>query len=700
MRIRTKHRWIVYLCLLAAGLACGPRCLAEEPETCRLSLPAEEAFQQGQGAWGVRLHDGGAIGLYDRVLVEDDGPGIGADAPWMKTNRAPTTEIAGDTRIKKVLHVAHHQAKEARLCAPAGVAIEINGRPLDVSPGEPFPQVPLSLLKDGDNEVVLSCRDGARRSIKYATPEDILRNAPQRKDRPRRSFTSRDGGKTWAPLKGEYLVRLHLVQYVPQGHFVSPVIDLGQDPPKPVAAGERPLVAPASIQSASLRADAATPDGTRVELAFRSGRSPVYEAALWTDWQPASAAVPPGHRYLQWRAVLASRDPLRTPLLRSVAVEAKVHRQPIPAWAAALKTVAFHNERIRYTSMPFEYEDPLHPRMVALRRKYKLDAVVSGSASETEQLVKLRDWVSRQWKYQPPAVHYPAWDADEILRRKYGFCVQYAVVLMQTAISLGHQARFVFGDNPGGSYEGGHEVCEIWSNEHRKWIFMDGTVSLHYMDPKTKAPMSMLEVHDLLVKTYYQGRPATLANRPPQRQLSDAIAICFGSSMAPGALPAGSEAGVEARVEGGRYSLPTRWLLLGYLPRNNFYAHAYPQPITQGCSWDWSEYWWWEDAATPKQWLYHRFTSRRNDLDWSINQVCFAASVTGRPGALAIVMGTFTPYFESFLVKLDRQGWKASSRDFIWALHPGCNRLEMRVRNNAGILGPVSFLEVKKEDHP
>ncbi len=101
-----------------------------------------------------------------------------------------------------------------------------------------------------------------------------------------------------------------------------------------------------------------------------------------------SAAVPPGHRYLQWKAVLASRNPLRTPLLRSVAVEAKVRRQPAPAWAGTLKTVAFHNERIRYTSMPFEYEDPLHPRMAALRRKYKLDAVVSGAASETEQFVQ------------------------------------------------------------------------------------------------------------------------------------------------------------------------------------------------------------------------------------------------------------------------------------------------------------------------
>jgi hypothetical protein len=694
MRIKPKHRWIVHVCLLVTGLACRLPCLADEPTACRLSLPAAEAFQQGQGARDVRLHDGGAIGLYDRVLVEDDGPGIGADAPWMKTDRAPTTEIAGSTRVKKVLHVASRQAKQAWLYAPIGVAIEINGRPLEISPGTPFPQVPVSLLRDGDNEVVLFCPKGSRKSIKYARPEDILRNAPQRKDRPRRSFTSSDGGKTWEPIQGEYMVRLHLVQYVPQGHFISAVIDLGRDSPQPI--GDPLLLTRASIQSVSLAAEATTPDGTRVELAFRTGRSPVYEAGLWSDWQPDCAAVGPGHRYLQWKAVLASGNPLRTPLLRSMAVQTKVRRQGIPAWASTLKAVAFHNEQIRSTSIPFEYEDPLHPRLVALRRKYRLDDVVSGAASETEQLVKLRDWVSRQWKYQPPTVHYPAWDADEILRRKYGFCVQYAVVLMQSAISLGHQARFFFGHNPGGSYEVGHEVCEIWSNEHRKWIFMDGNASLHYIDPKTKAPMSTLELRDLLVKTYYQDRPATPANRPPQRQLSDAIAICFGSSMAPGALPAGSVAGLEARAEGGRYSVPTRWLMVGYLPRNNFYAHAYPQPLTQGYSWDWSEYWWWEDAVSPKQWLYHLFTSRRNDLDWSINQVCFAAAVTDRPGALGIVMGTFTPYFESFLVQWDRQGWKASSREFTWLLHPGRNRLEMRVRNNAGVLGPVSFLEVEQ----
>jgi transglutaminase-like putative cysteine protease len=681
-----KTRWChVLIWLVAAGMVSHPRCSAEEAESHRLVIRADEAFEQGQGAWGARLNDGGAAILYDRVLVEDDGPGIGSDADWLKTDRAPTTEIAGNTRIKKVLHIERLGAREARLCVPADMAIEVNGRAIEISGSTPFPQVPISRLKQGDNEVVLSC-PGSSRNIKIALPEDILRNAPERKDRPRRSFKSLDGGKTWEPIQGEYMVRLHLVQYVPQGYFISPVIDLGQP-----NEGNRPLLSPVSIQSVSLDANAETPDGTRVELAVRTGRSPVYEAALWSDWQPAGTAVPKENRYLQWKATLFSNDPLKTPLLRSVAVEARVGVAPTPAWANGLRVVSFHSEAIRSTSLPFEYEDPFHPRLVALRRKYKLDDVVSGARTETEQMVRLRDWVSRQWKYTAPELNYPAWDADEILTRKYGFCVQYAIVLMQSAISLGHQARFVFGHNPGAFDGGGHEVCEVWSNEHCKWILLDPNQNWHYVHPQTNVPMSMLEVHDLILKTYYGGQPASLANPPRRRQPSDAIAICYRTSMTPGMPPKG----FDTQYADGRYTAPTRWLFVNYVPRNNFYAKPYPQPKTQGAHWDWSEYWCWEDAMTPQQWLYRNFTARRSDLNWTINQVCFDATISDRPRALAIQMGTFTPYFDTFLVKVDPQAWKESSRVFTWELHPGRNRMEMRIRNKAGVEGPVSYLEVE-----
>jgi hypothetical protein len=45
---------------------------------------------------------------------------------------------------------------------------------------------------------------------------------------------------------------------------------------------------------------------------------------------------------------------------------------------------------------------------------------------------------------------------------------------------------------------------------------------------------------------------------------------------------------------------------------------------------------------------------------------------------------------------MDGQGWQDSPRAFTWPLHTGRNRLEMRVRNTAGVEGPPSFLEVDR----
>jgi hypothetical protein len=158
-------------------------------------------------------------------------------------------------------------------------------------------------------------------------------------------------------------------------------------------------------------------------------------------------------------------------------------------------------------------------------------------------------------------------------------------------------------------------------------------------------------------------------------------------------LPSLPPAEFERHFENGRYTVPTRWMFVNYIPRNNFFAHAFPQPKTQGTHWDWSEYWRWEDAITPKQWQYRNYTARRNDLSWTLNQVRFDAAITDRPGVVAIQMETFTPYFDTYLVKRDGGDWKPSPGSIAWELHRGSNRVEMRVRNKAGIEGPVSYLE-------
>jgi hypothetical protein len=485
------------------------------------------------------------------------------------------------------------------------------------------------------------------------------------------------------------MVRLHLIQHVAEGNFISPVLDAGG-----ITNGASVLLSPVTIEGLALNAEGEMPAGTSVELLARTGSSPVFDPGSWSDWKSPAAvrSGPEAHRYLQWKAMLRTTDPLKTPRLRHVTVEARIKRVAPPAWAKGVKVVSSHSERQRYTSMPFEYENPLHPRLVALRQKYKLDEVVAGAATETERMVKLRDWVARQWKYDPPVENYPAWDADEILTRKGGFCVQYAVTIMQCALSLGHQARFVFGHNPEAFDGGGHEVCEVWSNEHRKWVMYDVNQNWHYLNARTRVPISMLEVHDLIAKTYYDNRPADVTRPPAARKPSDDLAVCYGTSLVPNFPPAE----FARHFTNGLYTVPTRWLFVNYMPRNNFLAHQFPQPKTQGTHWDWPDYWRWEDATTPKMWQYRNFTARRNDLNWSLNEVTFDATITEEPGTLAIRIGTVTPYLETFLIKLDGQPWKAATPSFNWALHPGRNRLEMRTRTQADIEGPVSYLEVER----
>lgn len=678
------------LCAVAADPVAGEQARAGEQAVHVFRIGAAEAFEQGMGAWDVRMDDSGkAMILYNHVLFEDDGPGISSDAAWLKQNRAPIVEIGGAKRVKKVLHLDRPEAIEARLYAPRGVQVELNGSPVETNPRTHYPEVPTALLRPGDNEVVLSAPADKPVELKVAKREDILRNAPDRADNPPRSFKSDDGGKSWQVVpEGEIMLRLHLVRYVPEGSVILPVLDMAEgrgaplDPTRDPGEDAAVLLSNVTVRSLTLKADAEEPGGTAVALAVRTGPGPVYEKGLWTDWQPAeSANVPAGHRWLQVRATLTSKDPTKTPRLKGVAIEVRLERDAPPAWAKGITLGEQNNEVIRYTSLPFAYEDPNHPKMVALREKYKLDEVVADGKTELEKLVILRNWVAQQWHFKAPSTYYPAWDADDIMTHKIGFCVQFAITYMQCAISLGYQARFVFGNN----YATGHEVCEVWSNEYGKWVYMDCSGNFHCIDPRTAVPMSLLEVRDVILRTYYGDKPANWRNKPKETKTSDEIAICHGLDMTP------TE---RKRAKDGKFPVITKWMYLRAMPRNNFYAQPYPVPVCQGAHWDYSDFWCYQNHGMETEWEYRHFTGRRSDFDWTINQVSFAAKYGKLPNTVDVRMGSVTPYLEKFLVRIDGGEWKASEPVFTWTLHPGKNRVEMRTRNTSGVEGIVSFLEI------
>ena len=657
-----------------------------ERTTRRISFDASDALERGMEIDRVQhAKTGGHVILYDSTLIEDDGPGIGPDSPFLAANeRSPVVKVGGPIQIKKILQIDRPSAMAVWLYTSQGVNVTINGARVQISADDRYPAIPPELLKRGSNEIIISCPADRPQTVKIAPRAAILRNAPDRKNRPPASFKSDDGGKTWQPLDGEAMVRLFLLQYAPTGSFASQVIDLASEDTTPLAKG------PISIHSIALNSQADLPGGTAITFQIRTGSSPVYEPAHWSGWQPVAAPIKPDHRFIQWKAIFSSGDARTTPILRGVRLEASISREAPPAWATNIAVKAFTNPDIRYTSIPFEYEDPLNPRLASLRAKYHLDEIVSDSTSELEKLIKLRHWVHQQWKYKAPVDGwFPAWDADEILTKKEGFCVHFAIVYMQCAISLGYQTRYVFGGHPG-TIVAGHEVCEVWSNQFQKWILMDPEGDLDYVDPTLgdNVPLSMIEAHDRILRTFYSGKMATYENRPRTPEHSPWLALCRGLSREPEEI---FHAGDPPPKE---WEPWMKWLNVRYMPRNNYLGRELPVPIEQGFHWDWPDYYIWHDAATPREWSYRHFVSRRSDLNWSINQVRFSAEASATKSALSLRLGSTTPYLQTYLMNIDGQDWKPTGAEFSWPLHSGTNHLEMRVRNTSAIEGPVSSIEV------
>ncbi len=242
--------------------------------TVRDETSIAEAFEQGQLADNVQLDaEGRALVLYDLTLVEDDGPGactvVGPGRP------APTT-IRGPVQARKILHLERAPARRAWivLCVwPVGgeaapLEVTVNGRTFTCRKGQqgydwPVVRIPAARLREGDNEVALSCRGEKGWQAPVAQREDILRNDPSRSDRPSRSFRSADGGATWTAglgddggQMGEFMVRLHLEQRAARGELIGPVIDLTS-----LAAGGSDLPSEVRVKSARVRGRKNSPRG-------------------------------------------------------------------------------------------------------------------------------------------------------------------------------------------------------------------------------------------------------------------------------------------------------------------------------------------------------------------------------------------------------------------------------------------------------
>lgn len=159
------------------------------------------------------------------------------------------------------------------------------------------------------------------------------------------------------------------------------------------------------------------------------------------------------------------------------------------------------NSEITVDQFPLRLDSFQNVTIATLRTQENLDALFISSDTEFEKFLKLKNWVARQWPDGNP-IPYPPWNALIILewaRRPvnpvYGFCAQFAQVMLQALLSLGYIARYI---EIGLTYNPyAHFILEVWSNQYKKWIVLDPDYNVHF--EAGGIPLSAREVHNYYV---------------------------------------------------------------------------------------------------------------------------------------------------------------------------------------------------------
>ncbi|HZR18634.1 MAG TPA: transglutaminase domain-containing protein [Verrucomicrobiae bacterium] len=653
-----------------------------------LHVDARKLFEDSVTRSLALSENSAEIQLESGELFEDDGPASG-HSYLQPDNREQLTR---ETWIKKELLIPNPAARAAYLVILSEEPVEIvlNGKPLQLGPNlsgrkshKAF-AFPPELLRTDRNEVIL--RNSGK--VWIARDDEFALGSRTRTKHPNRSAKSIDGGKTWdyehlgpdGKLDGEYGVRIFLDHYRSGGSLTMPVLDVGNLEGKTIPE----LVAETGPIKVGLVGEPG-PAG-HISIRARTGTTYVPRQKSWSDWQilgeTGGILRSPRGRYLQIAVDLGSDDPLRSPKVRGLTVEAAPHDST--AWTARVRVLDEHNEQIVRTAMPFEYEPLDHPSLKKLREQYKLDEVTRGATNELDLMLRLAQWVCNYWDWPNHITEqYPPWNALEILNSYRdgnptgGFCLQFNLVFLQACESYGFNGRMTSisqgrcqEQHPGG----GHEIVELWSNEWKKWIYVDGALAWYILDEKTGTPLSIWELRQHQLPTLH-GKPVEPvrvieAKRTRNKQFT------WNGLAAPE---------------------PLNWYFeLRMIPRSNFLQEKAPVPLNQGTDeWSWTGHYVWSDTEVPAGFLFGNRVSKHSDFEWTLNQAHYVLEPTGQPGSLRVHLDTETPSFEIFLAEIDGGEKKPVGSDFTWTLHPGKNELRVVPRNVVGREGISSWITME-----
>ncbi|MFC1692857.1 hypothetical protein ACFL1R_05080 [Candidatus Latescibacterota bacterium] len=685
---------------------------------------AEMVYNTGFTNMVIKHPDSG-ICLFDMELVENDAPGSGYSEKGTDSDF-----VWGEYQARKILYLDDPRANKAWFVAiferelwflPASekskkrtLTVKINGFETHYEDWGIDKSIityrwfefPVEWLKKGKNVIELSCPEAKSKDegweIWLARGDEFESGGGNPAHVGETSFKSFDGGNSWkqSPFgpdlkdRAEYSIRLSLDRYVKTGWLASPVIDLWKGD------SDDPVVPLREINNMKLTILGEVPEETKIEYFLRKGTNPQPFSDEWEPYQYIgegpnldfeTGGTDLNRRYVQFKAVLSTANPYKSPVVKSAHLEAELlERVPLHD---NIFVVDYENPQIKYSSLEWKWEPWDRPEYKELRAWENLDEIVEGSRTQFDAQVKLMDHVAKRWKHSGAFPEYPLWDSHSILNRietagAGGYCLMSNTLLAGMCQAYGWNARL--------THITFHEICEVWNDELGKWIFLDadGINNYNYC-LKTSEPLNIYELHNLYLNYYFPGRTIDWMHDW----------ISWMDKLEGKEFPVGRGSLSHHEVD---FSYSSHDYLSGFInagfirvvPRNNWYEEPYPKPLTHNSFTPWDGYVNWYDNRSPYQRHYSRHTDRSRDIWPDLNKVHVDITQGFGNDRLFLRFETYTPNFSHFEVNTDETGWKKVGERWTWLLQSGKNTIRVRAVNKLSAKGKPSWAVINHADAP
>lgn len=318
----------------------------------------------------------------------------------------------------------------------------------------------------------------------------------------------------------------------------------------------------------------------------------------------------------------------------------------------------------------FVYEKVDSPQLQKLKSNFNLEEIIK-APTEYESMLRMAAWIGQIWDHGQDSIpgdgDIKTLDVSEVIKAgmsgKNYWCDIAARVTVQVATAVGWPARLVSLSKDGYTYD--HAVAELWSNDFDKWFVIDTDFNVVF--ESDNIPLSAYE----------------LCHNGPDLQKTEKLEII---QFCP------SKKSLKY------IDLIPYFAYVHIDLRNDWYTRRLPRGSPEGS--DLATFYTTRQSIGPLLTKMRRIDNQEL-FDWPVNTAFILPKklvVYGKKEyQLIICLAGYTPYYKSFLVKVDDSPWVwVESENFkVHITDHKVHSLEAQVLTTQGWLGPASKITFK-----